>query len=122
VRADIGAADYGAVLQGIADNLVATAAPIPCEWTIPAPPAGRTLDPDQVNVRYRDHAGREQTIYAVNAADDCERAGGGWYYDDAAAPTRILTCASTCSVLELDPQAEIEVSFGCERLIAPPLL
>jgi hypothetical protein len=42
---------------------------------------------------------------------------GGWYYDDAANPTRVVACAPSCRVMQSDHHAKVEVAFGCTRKV-----
>ena len=46
--------------------------------------------------------------------------GGGWYFDDNQNPTAIILCPQTCSAVQSDAQAQIDVSFGCESVFKPP--
>ena len=48
--------------------------------------------------------------YANQAA--CPAAGNGWYYDNDAAPTKILLCPSTCSMVK-NTKGQVDVLFGC---------
>ncbi len=43
----------------------------------------------------------------------CERDEGGWYYDDAGAPSRVLLCAASCEVVS-EPGGTFELALGCE--------
>lgn len=85
-----------------------------CEWLIPAPPAGQTLDPNKVNVDFVDSAaGTSKTIYHVDNAAACDPTQGGWYYDNNAQPTSIKACPATCTEVEKVTLGKINVVFGC---------
>lgn len=100
------------VFNTVAHGIVG-AARIDCRWQIPSPPAGQRFDQRLVNVRYTPSADRStQNIAYVGGASQC-RFGGGWYYDDPASPRNIVVCPSTCSTLQQDSAARVDVLFGC---------
>jgi hypothetical protein len=72
-----------------------------------------------VNVHYSVMGGKDNTIYAVDAADKCTDMFGGWYYDNNAAPTHVKACPQTCKTLQGDLSTKVEVLFGCKRERAP---
>jgi hypothetical protein len=43
-----------------------------------------------------------------------------WKYDDELAPTRVVLCPAACSLVQGDPSAEVNVSFGCETVLLVP--
>ncbi len=92
-------------------------AALACEFAIPPPPEGEKLDSERVNVNYvpGDGSAPETIPRAANAAD-CGNLPG-WYYDNAAKPTKILLCPGTCEMLQQDGKAKLDVLFGCETQI-----
>jgi hypothetical protein len=38
---------------------------------------------------------------------------GGWHYDSATDPTRIIVCPQTCDTITAIPNATVHVLFGC---------
>jgi hypothetical protein len=101
------AADFGAALSaGLADvaGRIGT-----CEFTVPPAPAGKTLDPNLVNVIYTHADGTESSI-PQDAKGDC---ASGWVYDDVQKPTKITLCGSDCDAVKADGGAKIDVIFGC---------
>lgn len=89
---------------------------LPCTFSLPTPPAGQTLDPTKINFVYTPATGPAVTIVNVGSSAGCN-GGPGWYYDNAAAPTQIITCPATCSTLEADPSGKVEVQLGCNTVI-----
>jgi hypothetical protein len=85
---------------------------LPCEWDIPEPPAGQSFDPGRVNVALTRPDGEPQAVANVALAADCG-GDGGWYYDDALAPTSIVACPSTCELVSEQPDVRVELLFGC---------
>lgn len=84
-----------------------------CELDIPEAPLGYAFDAEKINVDYIPGDGRsEERFYRVNTAADCG-AGGGWYYDDPANPTRINLCEASCDTVDGDFDGTLEVWFGC---------
>jgi hypothetical protein len=88
---------------------------LPCTFDIPKVPDGQTLDPNKVNFVYTPTNGTPTTIANVGSAANCS--GPGWYYDNPAMPTRIITCPATCSTLEGDPGGKVTVEYGCATVI-----
>jgi hypothetical protein len=89
-----------------------------CEWAIPEPPEGETLDPDEVNVEFDDGTGMVQTIGRVDDASQCAGVADGWYYDDPVAPTMIFACPQTCERMQDAMMASIHIQLGCATVPA----
>lgn len=119
IYSDMSAPDWNAVFQKLGAGIVADAKPVDCEWQIPPAPTGQTFDPGLVNVQFTPTSGIVETIYAVGAATDCQAATGGWYYDNPASPSHVLACPSSCTKMQADQNAQVDVSFGCatKRLV-----
>jgi hypothetical protein len=110
--------DFNPMFQDMATAVV-TGAGISCDYPIPEPPRGETLDPDEVNVEYTE-AGetRGQPIYFVPGGfADCSDSGG-WYYDDNENPTTIIICPSTCASFQ-GKEGALKVLFGCTTEVVP---
>ncbi len=91
---------------------------VSCEFQMPAPKDGSTLDPKKVNVNYTPGGGSTQTLGQVGGAADC--ANGGWYYDNPTSPSKITLCPSTCSTVQADKAAKMEILLGCATQLQPP--
>jgi hypothetical protein len=98
-------AAFTAVLAAIQKSAVA------CQFSMPTTDGG-IVDPSKVEVEYYP-AGNPppQKLPKVTNAAAC--AGGGWYFDNNATPKSILLCPSSCTVVQLDTKAKIDVSLGC---------
>jgi exosome complex RNA-binding protein Csl4 len=80
-----------------------------CEFSLPAAPAGQSLDTGKVNVSFTPAGGTQSTLtYDSGCAN-----GQGWHYDNAAAPSKIILCASSCDAVKADKNAKIDILFGC---------
>ena len=91
---------------------------LPCDYAIPTPEAG-AIDPTKVNVQFTP-PGQMATLFpnVANAAA-CDATQPTWYYDDPAAPTRVVMCPSACTTLHQDG-AKIDVLFGCKTEVLIP--
>ena len=92
-----------------------------CEFQIPPPPVGQTLDYKYVNVVLSDAAGTPTQIARVlGGVDRCAEVGGGWYYDvepeENLVPTRIIACPSTCGTLTSTVGGSVQVKLGCRSI------
>lgn len=83
-----------------------------CTFNIPSPSQG-VLDPDTVSVEYLPNGQPPaQDLPRVNNAGACT--GDGWYYDDNVNPTVINLCPTTCTTVQGDPNAEINIRIACQ--------
>jgi uncharacterized protein YegL len=94
------------------ENALATikGSQLSCEYKIPAPPAGQTLNYNQVNVVYTPSSGQSQTL-TYNGS--CSGNGQGWHYDNAQTPTKIEICPGSCTTIQADKSASIAIELGC---------
>ncbi len=93
-------------------NTIKVAA-ISCDYAIPSPPDGETLDPSKLNVQYTPTGGAAQALdYDATCAT-----GGGWRYDDANHPTRVVACGSTCASIK-NQGGKVDMMFGCATHVA----
>ena len=93
-----------------------------CEFEIPDPPQGETLDYEKVNVEFSDGS-TTTTIPFVGSPAACDPVEGGWYYDvppSVDTPSKILVCDQNCDVFKSTPGAEINIRVGCETVVIIP--
>jgi hypothetical protein len=90
---------------------------VSCDLAMPQPSAGNTIDPMLVNVDYSPDGGAPALLGQVADAAGCG-ASGGWYYNDPVTPTQITLCPSTCSTIQADPSAKIDIILGCQTMPA----
>ena len=79
-----------------------------CTFGLPAPPDGKTLDTNAVNVVFTPGGGAPQTL-----AYSAECSGEGWRYDNPTTPTRVELCGPTCNTVKADKASKIAIAFGC---------
>jgi hypothetical protein len=125
-NATSGSAGLSAALANIRDKVTkkvtkkkTVTTPLECEWGIPAPPPGETFDPAQVNVDLLAN-GQKQRLGQVASATDCATHSNGWYYDNPAAPTRIIACPDTCTAVKGTGVAGVSIALGCATEPAVP--
>jgi hypothetical protein len=92
---------------------VIESAPLPCNYAIPPPPQGESLDPTLVNVGFiPPGAGTDaQEILPKAATLDACGSDVAWYYDSPAAPTQVLLCPAACT--HVASGGTLNVAFGC---------
>jgi hypothetical protein len=89
------------------------AAQLSCDYTLPPPPAGKSIDVNAVNVNYT--TGGATTTLGYSA--DCSNAGG-WHYDSTTTPTKIIMCPTICSTLQNDASGgKVDIVFGCSTAV-----
>lgn len=85
-----------------------------CGLLIPDP--GGPLDPALVNVVHTPDGGSPTMLPQAAQAAACG-ADPGWYYDHPNDPVKIHLCPASCDAVEQDPNATIEVAFGCPTVV-----
>lgn len=89
-------------------NSIRTAS-LPCQFSIPPAPSGKTINPYAVNVILVDPKGN-QNVLTYSA--DCSNTSG-WHYDNPTAPTAVLLCSGACSSARGDAGGKVTLAFGC---------
>lgn len=87
-----------------------------CTFAVPAPAQG-VLDPDTVAVDYDANGANppdSEELARVNDAAGCTGANNEWYYDNNASPTVIQLCPATCSRVQADPNASVQLRIACQ--------
>lgn len=80
-----------------------------CDFDVPTPPDGRTLDFGKVDVELRRAGGSVETQPHV---PDCA-GGAGWRYDDERAPKKVVLCPATCDAVKAEAGGKVNVAFRC---------
>src|SRR5690606_32808796 len=89
VLGDLCTQDFQPVFDELADAVI-QGVPVACQFDIPEPPMGETLDPDLVNVELDDGNNNLEVIPRVDGVADCGNVPEGWYYDDPVNPQQIF--------------------------------
>lgn len=77
-----------------------------CTFTIPAPPTGQTINPDQTNLIVTAGDGTSKLILPDNTGDCTE----GWQFMGT---DKIVLCPQSCSEIKGDTGAHVQLVFGC---------
>ena len=86
-----------------------------CNYGLPAPPDGQTLDVNAVNVNYTPPGAGSKTLpYSA----DCSNPEG-WKYDNVAAPKEVILCANACNTAKSQVGAKLDIIFGCATAVPP---
>ena len=83
---------------------------ISCDFGIPKPPGGGTINYDAVRVNYTSGKNVASTF---PYSEGCT-GGSGWHYDNKAAPKKISLCTNTCNTVRTDPGGKINIAFDCK--------
>lgn len=110
------------VLQALTQ--IRDAANVPCDFGIPPPPSGETLNPGLVNVTYSDTRGEEHLIASVGSKSGCT-SDGGWHFDNVNDPTVVRLCPASCDRVTaqliaasvIGRSASIDLKYGCETVV-----
>jgi hypothetical protein len=104
------ASDFGAALRtGLAQIAGAIVA---CDYELPEPPPGETLNLGAINVIHTPPGG-EPTIVPRSDDPNCT---DGWRLDEN---QHVVLCANTCNQVQADATSSLEVLFGCESVDVP---
>ena len=113
-----GQSNFSGVFAALAQT-VQTSQQLDCQWKLPPPPPGETLDPSRVNVQYTPGGqGQPVPIYKVGSAAECGPQGG-WYYDNPQAPTTVFVCPSNCQQMTTDLAGKVDILTGCATIEVP---
>ena len=80
-----------------------------CDFTIPSPPDGQTLEFNAVNVVFERS---DEKFEILQYSSDCSN-GQGWKYDDPNNPQNVTLCPTTCSNVQSDAGGKLKLAFGC---------
>jgi hypothetical protein len=98
---------------------VIRSAKLSCDLAIPKP-ANQTIDPAKVNVQVDAASGATTLLPKVANAAACGTTEG-WYYDNEAAPTKVLLCPRACDLANaqvgVGKAGKVEVLFGCDSIV-----
>jgi hypothetical protein len=100
-------AEFLAAMQAI------RGAALPCAFEVPVPTSGE-FDANKVNVDFDPGDGSAKTpLFQVADLAACATAGGGWYYDNPAAPSSIQLCEASCASVTGVETGSVSITLGC---------
>lgn len=113
-KSSICAADWSTVF-GPLQEAVISSVPLPCDYAIPPPPDGETLDPAKVNMEFTAQ-GTTTPMLLPRAPSEAEcMTNAAWFYDDPAAPTQLRLCPAACELAQSG--GTVDIAFGCETVV-----
>lgn len=98
--------EFDSVFTRIADAAIESSR-VPCELLLPEPPAGMTIDPSTIALRYGSGGSTEVLLQAGTAAE-CTDASFLLLSD------RVQLCPTACARIEADTTATLTVLSGCD--------
>ncbi|MBK8996975.1 MAG: hypothetical protein IPM35_14675 [Myxococcales bacterium] len=101
---------FNKVAEGIIDKLS-------CEFVVPPPKDGGSIDPNKVNVSFTPTGGSAGEVLQDNN-NPCDQGADGWQWD--ATKTKVLLCGATCEKVKADDGGKIDIVVGCQTKVAPP--
>ena len=100
-------ASFDAVFTNVASGVV-SGARVACDFPLPTAPVGEKLDPSTVRLEYTPMGTGAVTPFAqVASAAAC--APNSFYLDK----DRVVLCPDSCSLLQKDSKAKVEVIYDC---------
>jgi len=87
-----------------------------CEFAIPKPAMGGTLNYDQVNVQVNNAGGGFERLGYTGSMAGCDPMHGGWYYDSdpkTTTPTHVVLCEASCKNANM-VGVSVDVKLGCK--------
>ena len=86
-----------------------------CNYGLPTPPTGQTLDVNAVNVNY---TAPNAALTTLAYSPDCANANG-WHYDSTSAPKEVVLCGGSCNTAKAQVGAKLDIVFGCATAVPP---
>lgn len=106
--------DWSPIFDRLSAAVIASA-PLPCNYQIPPPPAGETLDPTKVNVGWKAPSASDEQLFR-KANDQAACADQlGWHYDDDKQPKQVMLCPASCK--QVAGGGTLSIAFGCETIV-----
>jgi hypothetical protein len=107
---------FDAVFKQIADGVV-QGSQVACDFALPTVPAEHSLDRATVEVVYQPSLKQAAAVEfrQVDAAASCGSDGTNFYFTQ----DRLVLCPSACTRVQSDPQANVDVRYGCSL---PPII
>lgn len=98
--------DYTDMFQLMAQGVI-EGAQVKCEFPIPEPPMGETIDLETVQVQYTAGDATVSTYNQVASAALCDPSS--FYIEN----NTVILCPAVCDVVKADEDAKIDLKFGC---------
>lgn len=100
---------YDVIFQEVAQGVVESVG-LPCTFAPPEAPEGQTVDLNRIVVTYTPGGVGDSTSLA-RVADEASCSDNSWYVSGTG---EISLCPTTCSAVEADEAAAVQILTGCE--------
>lgn len=107
------APDFGAALTAGLSAIVGQVVDA-CTFTLPTPPAGQMIDPNLTNLIITAADGSSKLVLPSNTGTCTE----GWTLNGSG---QVVLCPTTCSEVKGNSAAHVQLVFGCESGVVPPV-
>jgi hypothetical protein len=97
---------FNVIAQGVIEG-----AKLECEFEMPDPPPGETLDPSTIIMKFTPGSGAPVPFEQVGSAAECKPQS--FYIDQNV----IRLCPEACTAAQADPQASLDILFGCKSYV-----
>ena len=104
--------NFGDMLRNSLQDIVGQV--VSCEYSMPTPPPGESLDLDLINLVVRPD-GADPVLLIRQQDSDCTE---GWFLNTAT--QQVQFCSDSCALVQSDPLAQAELLFGCASVIDIP--
>jgi hypothetical protein len=101
---------YDAVFRRIAEDVTSKTS-LRCDFAVPMPPSGTTLELDKVAVNHVQPSGNKIKFGQAKVPADCQ--ADAFYIEN----NRVWLCPEACDAVKADVGADVEVLFTCESQI-----
>ena len=98
--------NFSDALRGALQQIVGSV--LSCDYTLPPPPAGTTLDVNNVNVIFTPAGGKPALVGKVPDGTACTT---GWQYSSD--QKSVVLCSDTCNQVQGSSDPQVDVLFGC---------
>jgi hypothetical protein len=88
-----------------------------CAWAMPEAPEGKVIDPTSIEI-VLELDGVISSPPRVDGPEGCVDGEAGWYFDDPAVPTTLVSCPATCAAVSGAAIAELDIDVGCATVPA----
>lgn len=104
---------YTAIFQEMAKGVVQSSG-VSCDFLVPQPPPGDTLDLNSLAVQYK--PGGTGAVQEFSRAADLASCAANQFWLEGGANGTVHLCPSTCNTVKADLAASVSVVSGCARL------
>ncbi len=95
-------------------NAIRNANNVACDYDVPPAPNGKAVDLTRATVEYTSGTAAAVDLAWASSASACDSTSGGWYYDGTVGQAKIHLCPVTCTKVEADSNASIQLLLACE--------